>query len=46
MGLLTDLDCRRAKPGDELHDGNRLVLRVGARAMQFCHCGLSLPTRV
>lgn len=29
-GRLTDLDCRRAKPGHDLHDGNNLVLRVGA----------------
>src|SRR5437763_1456486 len=28
---LSDLDCKRAKPGAELHDGNNLILRVGAR---------------
>lgn len=31
MGLLSDMDCRRAKVGDELHDGGNLVLRIGAK---------------
>jgi integrase len=28
---LNDLACRRARPGEELHDGANLVLRVGER---------------
>ena len=29
MALLTDADCRNAKPGKEYHDGANLVLRAG-----------------
>jgi len=35
MGLLTDIACRNAHPGQKLPDGSNLVLRIGKKGASW-----------